>query len=146
MPHGTYTVVPSRLKLKYLPPVEMLCDRLTEAEMLALHQTSDCYVTAARSEGFGLGAFEAALVGNHVIAPKYSGLLDFLDGRWNVALVDYFLTPAFTPATASNTDIIVAGLNIKPIERRDHLGIFGDQEWCEPNLHQMKQFRLRMTS
>lgn len=128
------------LKLDYLPPVEFLCDRLSEKELLDLHLNSDCYVTAARAEGFGLGAFEAMLVGNHVIAPNYSGLTDFLVGQWNVDLVDYFLTPCYTPETESNTDIIVAGLKIKPIERRDHLGLAANQNWAEPNLHQMKAF------
>lgn len=131
------------LKLKYYPPVEMICNRLSQKELLDLHLSSNSYVTCARSEGFGLGSFEASLVGNHVIATGYSGLLDFLQGRWNVDLLDYFLTPAYTPATQSNTDIIVAGLKIKPIEQRDHLGIFADQNWAEPNLHQMKQFMRR---
>lgn len=128
------------LKLNYLPPVEMLCDYMDEAALLDLHLSSDCYVTAARSEGFGLGAFEAMLVGNHVIAPRYSGLLDFLENRWSVSLVDYFLTPAYTPETISNTEMIIAGLKIKPVTRNDHLGIRSDQMWAEPNLHQMKQY------
>lgn len=128
------------LKLNYLPPVEMLCEYVDEAALLNLHLSSDCYVTSARSEGFGLGAFEAALVGNHVIAPRYSGLLDFLENRWNVSLVDYFFTPVYTPETVSNTEMVVAGLKIKPVTRNDHLGLAANQNWAEPNLHQMKAF------
>lgn len=127
------------LKIDYLPPVEMLCDPLNQEELLNLHMSSDCYVTTTRAEGWGLGAFEARLLGNPVIATGYSGLLDFLWPSDRVKLVPYFLTPAVTPETEDNRTLNVHGLEIKPILRKDHMGIGGDQEWAEPDLHTTKK-------
>jgi len=43
-----------------------------------LHQRSHCYLSPHRGEGWGLGAFEAAITGNTVIATYFSGTMDFL--------------------------------------------------------------------
>ena len=56
-----------------------------------LHSLCDCYVTADRGESFGLGAFEAKLTGNRVIATGWGGTLDFL-GESDI-LVPYELIP-----------------------------------------------------
>lgn len=126
------------LKLDYLPPVDMVCGHVSEAELRQLHIDSDCYVTAARAEGWGLGAFEAILMGNPVIAPKYGGLREFMDDAEGVVKYPYQLTPAYTPETLSNQTITAAGLTIRPVNHNDHLGIRGDQEWAEPDLHALK--------
>ena len=127
------------LKLKYLPPVDMLCAYMTEEEMLNLHLTSDCYVTVARAEGFGLGAYESALMGNPVIASKYSGLREFLDDYALTTYVPVFETPAYTPESHIKGEINVLGLNIKPMSRNDHIGISADQNWSEPDLNTLKK-------
>jgi glycosyltransferase involved in cell wall biosynthesis len=131
------------LGLSYYPPVEMLTEHLTEEEMLTLHYASHCYVTCARSEGWGLGAFEALIVGNPVIATGYSGLDEFLCGAYNVERVPYFMTPAYVPETHSNSSFEVAGLKIKAINRNTHTGIRGDQEWAEPDLGTLKKLMRR---
>lgn len=51
---------------------------LRPEQICFLHQRGDCFVTASRGEGWGLGAYEAAFSGNPVIAPAQGGLLDFL--------------------------------------------------------------------
>ena len=130
----------SMLKIAYLPPVELLCDPLTQEELLNLHTSSDCYVTTSRAEGWGLGAFEARLLGKPVIATGYSGHLDFLWPSAVVKLVPYFLTPAVTPTTEHNKVLKVHGLEIKPILRADHMSIGGDMEWAEPDLHTTKKY------
>ena len=130
----------SMLKIPYLPPVELLCEPLNQEEMLALHTSSDVYVTTSRAEGWGLGSFEARLLGNSVIAPAYSGHLDFLWASDTVKLVPYFLTPAVTPATTHNKTLNVHGLEIKPILRADHMSIGGDMEWAEVDLHTTKKY------
>lgn len=127
------------LGLKYLPPVEMLCDYLDEAGLLSLHYNSDCYVTCARSEGWGLGAYESAVLGKPVIYTNYSGLKDFLDDTHGCIPIPYFETPAYTPESVSNTEINIAGVRIKPILRNDHTGINGSQTWAEPDLGTLKK-------
>ncbi len=55
-----------------------------------LHLASDAYVSLTRSEGFGLGAFDAAAAGNPVIMTGWGGQLDFLPAE-HACLVDYEL-------------------------------------------------------
>lgn len=126
------------LGLPYYPPVDMLCENYSEQQMFDLHASSHCYVTCARAEGFGLGAFEACLVGNPVIATDYSGLRDFLTGYHKVGWVPFFLTPAYTPELESNTVIKAGGMTIRPVIRNDHTGICGSQYWAEPDLYTLK--------
>ena len=53
---------------------------MTEEEMHGLytHEKIKCYVTTTHGEGFGLPIFEAAYSGMPVVAPAFSGHLDFL--------------------------------------------------------------------
>jgi len=50
----------------------------TDAEILALHRSADCFVTATRGEAWNLPAFDAMLAGRHVISPRGMGSDDFL--------------------------------------------------------------------
>ncbi|MBF0182626.1 MAG: tetratricopeptide repeat protein [Magnetococcales bacterium] len=80
------------------PPILVIDDEgLSEDEMLALHERGDCYVSLARAEGWGLGAFDAAMRGKPVIMTGHGGQLDFLDAdlAWLVAFV---MVPAEEPA------------------------------------------------
>jgi short subunit fatty acids transporter len=53
-------------------PVAVIAEhRLTDGEMLALHEVGDCFISLARAEGWGLGAFEAASLGNPVLHPLH---------------------------------------------------------------------------
>lgn len=131
------------LGLPYYPPVDLITDHYSEEEMRDLHYYSSCYVSCARAEGWGLGAFEALLVGNPVIATGYSGHVDFLVGMENVNLIPYFLTPAYVPESLSNNEIEVAGMKIRAVARNTHTGIRGDQSWAEPDLHSAKKFMRR---
>ena len=58
-----------------------------EAELLSFKSVIDCYVSAHRSEGFGLNIAEAMLLGKPVIATRYSGNVDFCtdDNSYRVA-------------------------------------------------------------
>jgi hypothetical protein len=43
-----------------------------------LHTRGDCFVSLARGEGWGLGAFEAGAAGHPVVLPGWGGHLDYL--------------------------------------------------------------------
>jgi len=58
------------------PPVLLIEEFLTDAEVNSLHYYGDCYVSMARNEGFGIPAFTAAAFGNPVIVPNYSAFED----------------------------------------------------------------------
>jgi hypothetical protein len=108
--------------------------RLSEAELLTIHNTSHCYVSAARGEAWGLGAFEAALLGNPVIMPGFGGQTDFLDTYAGWTKVPHFLTPAIGQDFQAALPFEVAGLRFKPMTAGVPMGLQADQHWAEPDL------------
>jgi glycosyltransferase involved in cell wall biosynthesis len=65
-------------------------DELRHEDMGLLHLAGDAYVSLTRSEGFGVGAFDAATAGTPVVMTGWSGQLDFLPAQ-HACLVDYEL-------------------------------------------------------
>lgn len=65
--------------LKGANNVLVIADRLTDHDMLQLQAACDCFVSAHRSEGFGLNLAEFMAAGKPVIATNYSGNLEFFD-------------------------------------------------------------------
>ncbi len=61
---------------KDVPHVVFIKDQFES--MAGLYTACDAYVSASRSEGFGLTLLEAIACGLPVIAPRYGGHLDFL--------------------------------------------------------------------
>ncbi len=85
-----------------ISPVHVVCDEsLNEVQMRALHQRGDCYVSLSRTEGWGLGAFDAALHANPVIMTVYGGQWDFLDPEL-AHRIDYHLIPVDEPIWRAN--------------------------------------------
>lgn len=66
----------------YTSPPRLLIDysRWTEEDIYLLHQEGDCYVSLTRSEGHGLGACHAGLLGKRVIMTRYGGQENYLRG------------------------------------------------------------------
>jgi glycosyltransferase involved in cell wall biosynthesis len=62
------------------PAVRLITRELTDPEISALHRRGDCYVSLARGEGWGLGAFDAAANGTPVVTTGFGGQLDYLIG------------------------------------------------------------------
>ena len=60
------------------PPICLITDELPDAELHALHELGDCFVSLCRAEGWGLGAFEAAQAGRPVIITGWGGPTAFL--------------------------------------------------------------------
>lgn len=118
-----------------LPKVEFITQRLSETELRDIHYQSHCYVTTTRGEAWGLGAFEAALCGNPVIAPEFGGQRDFLLRYSRAYWVPYTLTPAITPEVKAGAPVSIGGITFTPMKRAVPIGIAGDQNWAEPDLH-----------
>jgi glycosyltransferase involved in cell wall biosynthesis len=94
------------------PPVRLVTRALTNREVAGLHHRGDCFVSLCRSEGWGLGAFDAATHGNPVVTTGHGGHLDHLGD--SPYLVDFELVPV-----------------------RDSAGFPSyapDQRWAEPNV------------
>lgn len=102
---------------------------LSERELVGLHHESDCYVSATRGEGWGLGHFEAAIMGRRIISPLWGGQVDFLRDYGGLDEVATFPTPCFGTESRRTTDGDVARsvVSIAP-------GMNARQIWAEPNL------------
>jgi glycosyltransferase involved in cell wall biosynthesis len=98
---------------RHAAAVDLIDDDLSEECIRALHARGDCYVSLTRSEGWGLGAFDAAAAGNPVMMTGYGGQLDFLP-REAAYLVDYTLVPV--------------------IDKMGEPSYTNDQKWAEPDL------------
>lgn len=73
------------------PRVILEYKRWHDRDIHRLHQESHCFISLTRSEGHGLGACQAALMGKRVIMTGYGGQMDYLEG---IDWVPYTLTPA----------------------------------------------------
>ncbi len=106
--------------------IYLLHGDLTEAEMQSLYTKTDCMITTTHGEGFGLPLFEFALHGKPVIAPDWSGHLDFL--------VNDKKKPGFMPVK----------YEIQPISKNAVVPntLIPESMWCYPQEGSFKQ-RLR---
>lgn len=109
---------------------------LTEEQLVELHMTADCFVTATRGEGWGLGMFEAAICGKAVIAPQQGGQLDFLAGYGRYVSVPYQLTPCFG---AEQRDRVIerSGQTMQVSKVSLPPGVNCRQSWAEPDLQSL---------
>jgi glycosyltransferase involved in cell wall biosynthesis len=103
--------------------VYLLHGNMTDAEMRSLytHPKIKAFVSTTHGEGFGLPFFEAAAAGLPVIAPKWSGHVDFLlapikeDGK--VRMRNHFTTVDFDLGNV-NKEAVWDGV------------IQADSQWC----------------
>jgi glycosyltransferase involved in cell wall biosynthesis len=105
-------------------PVQLVTRELSDDDLRALHERGDCFVSLCRSEGWGLGAFDAAAFGNPVVTTGFGGHLDYLSG--SDYLVRFDLVPVDDPA--------------------GYPSYAPDQHWAEPDLdHGAELLRQVMT-
>ena len=74
------------------PPIVFIKENLTYDEMQSLHDISDCYVQLTKTEGFGLGIFDAFNKNKSIIVTGHGGHVEFLNKNY-LGLVDYELKP-----------------------------------------------------
>ena len=60
------------------PIIHLITSHLSRNDILLLHQSCHTYVSLCKSEGWGLGAFDATSLGNTVIITGYGGHTEFL--------------------------------------------------------------------
>jgi len=97
---------------------------MNETDIRWVYSMIDCYVSAHRSEGFGLGPFQAKLLGKPVIYTSYSGVNDFCDR-------DYFdYDVGFSLVDAPRSDDINGKIwNCPSMDR--------PIQWADPDLDEM---------
>jgi len=119
----------SMIPKEELPGLLIPDGRLSDAEILKLHQESDCFVTATRGEGFGLPIFEAAVMGNPVISPGFGAQTEFLFFKKEHMEVPFSMTPVFP----GENEISVSG-NQMVLKTTLANGSDCKQMWAEPDL------------
>lgn len=67
--------------LQARPDVLVCTERFSEHEMLRLHESCDCYVSASYGEAWGLPAMDAMGMGKPVIVPYSGGYRDYVTDR-----------------------------------------------------------------
>ncbi|MEM7293820.1 MAG: glycosyltransferase [Pseudomonadota bacterium] len=72
--------------------IHLVADSLRPAAIDRIHVRGDCFVSLARSEGWGLGAYDALLFGNPVVMTDWGGQRDFLGSDYPYA-INYELRP-----------------------------------------------------
>jgi glycosyltransferase involved in cell wall biosynthesis len=92
--------------------IKLIDEEISQEDILNLHARGDCYISLCRSEGWGLGAFDAAGFGKPIIITGYGGQTEYLPGHL-AYLVDYRLVPV-----------------IDDIAKKSYSS---DQRWAEPN-------------
>ena len=82
------------LSLKHYPKVFLVLGELSTEEVMRIHSTGDCFVSAHRGEGLGLPQIEAMSIGNPIISTNFGGVHELLDNEF-CWLLDYKLLPVF---------------------------------------------------
>jgi hypothetical protein len=58
--------------------VILIAEQISELSLQLIHEIGDCFFSLTHSEGWGLGAFDAAASGNSVIITAWGGQMDYL--------------------------------------------------------------------
>lgn len=103
-PHNTVESQLASLNQAYTdaPEVELINRDLIPKQLYGLYKSADCYVTAARGEGFGLPVAEAMLARLPVIVSPNTGMADFCNDS-TAFLVDYKMEKANTHLTTAGS-------------------------------------------
>jgi glycosyltransferase involved in cell wall biosynthesis len=71
------------------PPVVLIAERMSNKDIMRLHETCDVYVCTSRGEGENIPAFDAAGMGNGIIASNWNGLTKMLgDTEYRHTLIE----------------------------------------------------------
>ncbi|MBT8454156.1 MAG: glycosyltransferase [Deltaproteobacteria bacterium] len=117
-----------------LPGLHVPNEQLTEDQLLALHLGGDCFVSATRGEGFGLGHFEAAIVGKDIVTPGCGGFVDFLDDYDFAHYVDYRQTPCYGVEVRGDITKDEHGNFVQTSRVSLPPGVDCKQTWADPDL------------
>lgn len=75
--------------LANFPPVFIYKELMDRRQIMRLHKTGDCFVSAHRGEGWGIPQAEAMLAGRPVISTGYGGIHEYLKDGEDAVLLDF---------------------------------------------------------
>ena len=92
-------------------------DGISGAWIDCIHQLGDAYVSLSRAEGWGMGGFEAALLGRPVLMTGWGGVLDYL-GEDHPLNLGYRLEHIDWPGTSYAPDHRWAVTDVADVRRK----------------------------
>lgn len=111
--------------IDYYPPIVIITDYLSDEEILRLHQTGDCFVSAERGAAWNIPAFDAMAVGNQVIVNGWGGQNAFIKHQPEAGqfVLDYDL------------------VNVYGMNNCGYKGMYSCREqWAEPKMNQLETY------
>jgi glycosyltransferase involved in cell wall biosynthesis len=113
-PFGTTSLEVARVLREYRRPPHVRLEvwDIGDERIAGLHTRGDCFVSLARGEGWGLGAFDACAYGNPVVTTAWGGQMEYL-GSGAPGLVDF---------------------EIVPVKHHWRSSYSGNQHWAEPSV------------
>ena len=75
--------------LSEFPPIYIYKELMDRKQIMRLHKTGDCFVSAHRGEGWGIPQVEAMLAGNPIISTNFGGVHEYLTNGKDATLLDY---------------------------------------------------------
>jgi glycosyltransferase involved in cell wall biosynthesis len=150
------TIARSGLPANLLPEIHVPDRVFSEQELLELHAGADCFVSATRAEGWGLGHFEAAIMGKWILTPTWGGHADFLrrgfEGPEHLGMAGDPEYPRLLSVRAYRTPCFGAEVKGPVIERDGKRmqqstiamppGVTCKHQWAEPDIGTMA-YRMR---
>ena len=107
-------------KLAVVPPIQIVTDRLTDAEIVGIHRSCHCYVQPSFGENWSYGAMDALLYGKTPIVSRAGGFLSYLDSSCA------WLVPTYPEPVHGEGDV--------------HAELFsGRQTWDAPDVAQLQK-------
>ena len=82
-----------RSELDKFPETMLYLDLMDRNQVMRLHSTGDCYVSAHHGEGWGVPQVEAALAGKPVISTGYGGCHEYFNDGKDMKILPYNMIP-----------------------------------------------------
>lgn len=115
--------IKNRLQYKNYPALKIVVRQYSDSELRGLHNSSHCYVSLSKGEGWNLPLIDAASVGNYIISTHPSGATEYICD-----------SELFFPVSAKKTK--VTGMDWFKYVDETH-------KWFEPSIKMaQKQMRL----
>jgi len=81
--------------VKEFPRTLLYLDLIKKEDVMRLHMTGDCFVSAHRGEGWGIPQAEALAIGNPIISTNLGGIHEWLNNERDAFLVNWTKTKVF---------------------------------------------------
>lgn len=115
------------IKAKYKKEI-IITERLSDEDMVGLHNACDCFVMPSRGESFCRPAAEALILGKTPIATDNTGMVDFINNQ-NGFIIPSKKAPVIINQRTLSHDFDIYNAN---------------EYWYEPNIYGLKELMIKV--